>query len=332
MPTLLLRNRQVDSVFELIGRDENSLTFALGWCLREAPSLLAAIAAALGLANPVEQETSVLLQEFGGKHGFTDVEVRDPGRQFWILEAKVGFLPPGHEQLQKYADRLNVRKDEGAKPVLVVVAQSDRRDVMLQKAGPSAIDGIPVLVLSWGRLLRCCHEAHAQASNSGKRALAQLETFVRKVLLMRDQESNQVYVVSINNDHWEPIGTTFRAVVEEHGRYFHPAGSGWPKTPPNYLAFRWHGQLQSVHHVESYKVVESMYGEFPNASKEQLDPYFLYTLGPAIKSAKTVRTGNIYRAGRVWAALDLLLTCETISDARDQSAARQDQSRDHVIT
>ena len=331
MPTLLLRNRPVDSVFELIGRNENSLTFALGWCLQEAPTLLSSIATSLGLADPVEQETSVLLQEFGGKHGFTDVEVRDPGRQFWILEAKVGFLPPGRDQLQKYADRLNARKDQGAKPVLVVVAQSDRRDVMLQKSVPLAIAGIPVLVLSWGQLLRCCRQAHAQASNYGKRALAQLEIFVRKVLLMRDQESNQVYVVSISNDHWEPVGTTFRAVVEEHSRYFHPAGSGWPKTPPNYLGFRWNGQLQSIHHVASYKVVEDMAGEFPAATSTSIDPHFLYTLGPPIRPTETVRTGNIFRSGRVWAALDLLLTCETISAARDQSAQR-DQLRDDAIS
>lgn len=332
MPDLLLRNRKVDSVFELIGGDENSLTFALGWCLQEVPALLRTIAASLGLATPDEQETSVLLQEFGGKHGFTDIEIRDPGRQFWILEAKIGFLPPGQEQLKKYADRLNVRKDQGANPVLIVVAQSDRRDIMLQKAVPSSIDGIPVLVLSWGQLLRCCRQTHPKASNSGKRVLAQLELFIRKVLLVRDQESNWVYVVSINEDFWDVTGATFRAVVEQHGKYFHPAASGWPKTPPNYLAFRWHGQLQSIHHVESYKVVESMHGEFPEASKEQLDPYFLYTLGPAIKPAKTVCTGNIFRSGRIWAALDLLLTCETISEARDRSAARQDQSLDDGIT
>lgn len=35
-----------------------------------------------------------------------------------------------------------------------------------------------------------------------------------------------------------------------------------------------------------------------------------------------VRTGNLYRAQRVWVALDLLLTCETIAEARDKTKLR----------
>jgi hypothetical protein len=35
-----------------------------------------------------------------------------------------------------------------------------------------------------------------------------------------------------------------------------------------------------------------------------------------------VRTGNLYRAARIEAALDLLLTSETIAEARDNTRAR----------
>ena len=51
-------------------------------------------------------------------------------------------------------------------------------------------------------------------------------------------------------------------------------------------------------------------------------PHFLYTLGPAIVPQKIVKTGRIYRSGRVWAMLDLLLACDTISQARDLTKKR----------
>ena len=56
--------------------------------------------------------------------------------------------------------------------------------------------------------------------------------------------------------------------------------------------------------------------------EEWTENHFVYSLGPAIVPGKTVKTGNIYRSGRVWAMLDTLLTCDTISEARDTSYAR----------
>ncbi len=49
---------------------------------------------------------------------------------------------------------------------------------------------------------------------------------------------------------------------------------------------------------------------------------YLYTLGPPIVPPKTVKAGNLYRAQRVEAAIDLLLTCDTIRDARDKTQER----------
>jgi hypothetical protein len=326
MPELLLRNRPVESVFELIGHNENSLTFALGWCLKEAPDLLRTIAGALGADIPSPDRATVLLQEFGGKHGFTDIEVRDPGKAAWIFEAKIGFAPPSADQLQKYADRLKEHKDQAAAPLLVVIAQSDRRDLWLKQSVPNEISGIPLTVLSWGQVLRCCDEAYANASNHVKASLRQLKAFVQKVLHMQDIESNQVYVVSISNDTWDPVGTTFRAVVAEFSKYFHPVGPGWPKQPPNYIAFRWDGRLQSIHHIDDYVIVSNMQGHFPTAIDEEINPHFLYTLGPPIQPTRPVRTGDIFRAGRVWAALDLLLTCGTISEASQRTKLRQERA------
>jgi len=53
-----------------------------------------------------------------------------------------------------------------------------------------------------------------------------------------------------------------------------------------------------------------------------LERHFIYTLGPAIMPPGLVRTGKLFRAARVEAALDLLFTCGTISEARDRTRAR----------
>lgn len=52
-------------------------------------------------------------------------------------------------------------------------------------------------------------------------------------------------------------------------------------------------------------------------TKEWDDPHFIYTLSPAIIPSKEIKTGNIYPNGRVWCHLDTLLTCDTISEARE---------------
>lgn len=182
MSSLFFHDRPVDSVFELIGSNENSLTFALGWCLREAPALLRTIAAALSIEAPREHESSILLQEYRDAHGFTDVEVRDPKHVAWILEAKVGFDPPGLAQLTKYANRLKLSNDADTKPLLIVLAQSDRNDVVLKRHVPIEVEGVRVAVLSWRRLMICCDEASATASLSGQEALRQFKMFVRKIL------------------------------------------------------------------------------------------------------------------------------------------------------
>lgn len=111
-------------------------------------------------------------------------------------------------------------------------------------------------------------------------------------------------------------------------RYFHPIGGGrggWPKEPPNYIAFRYNGKLQSIHHVEGYEVFTNPHEKFPEIPEEKWSPHFLYRLGPAFVPSKEVRTGNIYPNGRVWCMLDTLFTCDTISAARDLSQKRERQ-------
>src|SRR3954470_19897758 len=100
------------------------------------------------------------------------------------------------------------------------------------------------------------------------------------------------------------------SIVEEFDRYFFPAsGGGWPRTPPNYMAFRWSGHLQSVRHVDDYTIVTNPREAVPEWPDQQWDPHFVLTLGRPIRPAKPTGTGSgIHRSMRVWADIDLLLT------------------------
>lgn len=321
-PSIHLRGRALTSIFELVGGDENALTFALGWCLAKVPPLLAEL---VGLLSPGQQAqgAKVILQEHSGKHGITDIELRVPGQLAWIIEAKVGHAPPSRDQLAKYAAKLNSETEPGAAKLLVVLAKSDRRDLWLRHNVPQQVLGVPVAVVSWGQVRTAIDRAYSPADHTGKGLLRNLRDFIMGVLLMQTINSNRTYVVALS---WDTFGgtTTFIEVVEKFGRYFHPIGPGWPAEPPNYIAFRWGGRLQSIHHIEHYEIITDFNPHFPDVPAAATEPHYLYQLGPAFRPGQEVRTGNIFRNGRVWAHLDLLLTAATIAEARDLTKAREE--------
>lgn len=183
------------------------------------------------------------------------------------------------------------------------------------------IDGVPVVHFGWRELTRLAHAKHG--THAEKRLLAQLRAFFERIVKMQNQESNLVYVVSLGGGTPKWSTLSWIEIVNDRRRYFHHVGrKGWPKEPPNYIAFRYGGQLQSIHHIEAWKVVTDIHAEMPELTPGRWEPHFLYTLGPAIVPPRVVKTGNIYPNGRVWAMLDLLLTSKTIAEARDKTKLR----------
>jgi hypothetical protein len=142
-------------------------------------------------------------------------------------------------------------------------------------------------------------------------------------MTMQRQTSNMVYVVSLGTERTSWSGSlTPIEVVTVKNRYFHQIGGTWPKEPPNYLGFRWHGRLKQIRHVEDYEVITDPHEHLPEIPSQVWERSFLYTLGPPIVPPNEVRTGRLYKAARVWAAFDLLLTSPTISEARDRTKSR----------
>ena len=330
MTQLFVRKQKVDTVFELLGSNENAMTYSLGWALAECDAFSQKLAEMLGLSGGFSDAMLIRLQKFDPQKGFTDIEIIDPGRFHIIIEAKRGFNIPCRDQIKKYADRL---RDTKAKNMLLVLAESDRKEQWLpqqvrehvQEHVQEHVKQVEVKAISWKQFQNMANDCMTKASkHSEKRLLRQLIQYLEKVTTMQNQTSNLVYVVSASDDvFFKDIDLSFIDVIEKCQKYFHPVGKGWPIEPPNYIAFRYRGKLQSIHHIESYTVIKDFQEAFNLPSPHLIKPpHYLYELGPAIHPPKEVRTNDKYKrytqiqqAARRECFIDLLLTCDSVSEA-----------------
>lgn len=322
MIPLTLHREPVPTIFHLLGRMENDLTYGLGWCLSQVPVFLDRVGEKLGVRG-LSQDATIRLQEGQAGTGITDIEVHSPARAAWIIEAKSGFTVPGLTQLRQYADRLQQLPDPLAVKGLAVLAQSDRRETWLPSQLPREVAGIPIRAVSWRQVRQGAREARALIGHAGRRLLDEYIRYLDAVVPMKNETSNMVYVVSLSRS---PFGdTTTVEMVEKHRRYSHPVGGGrggWPTEPPNYLAFRYGGLLQSIHHVDDYEVITDFHPHYLGVPSVEIAPHFLYHLGPPMRPSKLTPTGANWRDTRVRCFIDTLLTCATIAEARAETARR----------
>lgn len=322
MSSLLLHGAEVNSIFGLIGTNENDITKSIAWSFAKCPKFLVQVIQFLFGDIEVENDNiSIIYQKYDDKTGITDLEITDEKNFYIIIEAKRGWILPGYEQLERYSQREEFVKSTAANKALVSISECSEIYANTYLSSHTS-NGIPVKHVSWQKLCDAASEVHSQLNHEQKHLLEELRRYLRKIMTIQPKESNWVFVVSLSGDMFND-SLSWRDIVNKHGKYFHPVGNRWPATPPNYIAFRYDGQLQSIHHIESYVVSLNLHNEIPAIeSKEEDNPLYVYNLGPAIKPPKTVKTGNIYAGGHVWAMLDTLLTADTISEARDISQAR----------
>lgn len=140
MSDLTRHGSPVDSVFHLLGRDENDLTAALGFTLARSPTFMSAFLR--HLLPDTSGTTAALGLEVRGQIGRTDLEISSPDAML-AIEAKRDWLLPTASQLSRYAPRI-LERGGGA---LVSLSQASRSLAASQL--PTHIDGVPVIHLPW---------------------------------------------------------------------------------------------------------------------------------------------------------------------------------------
>jgi len=315
MSSLVLHDCEVPTVFDLMGHRENDMTAALGWGLSQSPALMKALVETVADTHIDPSEAVIRLQEHHATGGFTDVEIVVPDRVHLILEAKRGWNLPTADQLEHYAQRF--RADAGDMVQGIVVLTQWGATSMVERQLPTWPFAYPRSVLGWGDVVQMTERAARRGPLAERRTLRELATYLRGVADMRDTNSNSVFVVALSSRVLEGWPMSFIDVVHQHDCYFFPAtGKNWPKVPPNYMAFRYWGRLQSIRHVDGYVIDTDMSRHFAGVPSAEWDPHFVLSLGPEIRPDREVPTGpKIVRSARVWVDIDLLLTAPTISDA-----------------
>ena len=104
------QNTPVQSLFRLVGSDEDALTYALGFLLALDHEFCAKMIRRLGVAprRTLQPDYSVYLQEVTDtKFGRRDIVIEDKAIRL-VLEAKIGSSEPTADQLLKYGDEENL--------------------------------------------------------------------------------------------------------------------------------------------------------------------------------------------------------------------------------
>ena len=80
MIDLYLHNRRVDSVFQLLGKYENDISFSIGWAFAKCPTFLNTFLRAMTRQKVRMQDVLVRLQHHESEGGFTDIEIESPSQ------------------------------------------------------------------------------------------------------------------------------------------------------------------------------------------------------------------------------------------------------------
>lgn len=319
MAKLSIHSKEIKTFFHLLGVKENNITYSIGWALANSESLLKEfIKSTTKWKGRISTDQYIIkLQKYEKLKGFTDIEVECPGQINLIVEAKKGWNYPNCNQLEKYTKRLEESKAQIKKTIVLSECSKEYADAVF-KAGKDIFN------LSYKEFYKIAKRAYINAKYYEKKFIKELNTYLTSIMKIQKLDSNLVYVVSLDNK--KPKGWTIsnRNIVNKKRFYEYPIGKNWPD-PPNYIAFRYDGELQTIHHVESYDVFTNPRQFFKEAPSERQEPHYILKLGKPFKPEKVVKNGKIYPSGRYWCMLDTLFTCKTIKEARDVTKKRREQ-------
>ena len=320
---LISYGNKIDTIFQLFGTDENAITQSLSWVLSRCPEFNKCILNKVFSDIDFADEYVVYYQNYTSDNGITDIEITDNENYHIIIEAKRGWNLPQLQQLEKYSERRDFVKRNIANKIILTMSECSAE--YAENNLPKEINGITVTHMSWRDVFDCAKIAKKNSDNAGKKMLDELCRYLEGVIGMQNYLSNEVYCVSLSRAKVsENSSLRWLDIVTKYGKYFCPQGNGWLVEPPNYIAFRYDGSVQSIHHIESYVITKNIHkyiSEYPDFQEKI--PHFVFTLGEAIIPSKCVKSGATIRARRVWAMIDLLLTCDSVDEAVKKTKERK---------
>lgn len=321
MPGLRLHNKPIQTIFQLLGEKQNNITYSVGWALYSSQSFLTEFLKATVGEDETRVAAVLRLQDYRKTSGITDIEIEVRGQYHLVVEAKCGWNLPKIRQLEKYVPRFKRRETKVCKFIALSECTSNYASTHLRI---SKVRGVPIQTVAWREVAAMAERAIRRGKFEEKHLLRDLLNYLGRVTTMQDIDSNWVYVVAVGGGTQPGWKISWIDMVEKRKKYFHKIGTnGWPGEPLNYIAFRYHGRVQSIHHIKSYEVVTDLHDAFREIPHEKCEPHFVYELGPAIHPARKIRTGKIYANGRVWCMFDTLLSSRTVAHARDISKKRE---------
>ncbi len=98
------------TVFRLMGADENSGTFALGWTLQHSKSLLEHLVQQVFGTSLGPEPIAIALQTHSADGGYTDIELVQGRRFHAVFEAKRWWQLPSRTQFERYLPRLTAAR------------------------------------------------------------------------------------------------------------------------------------------------------------------------------------------------------------------------------
>ncbi|MRS03414.1 hypothetical protein EG832_09360, partial [bacterium] len=152
---LSVHSKQICSEYELIGHDENALTYALGHSLSHDKKFLSSFLRLCNFKNVTSRNighAQIDLQKKESESGIVDLEIFIEGRLHLIIEAKIGAGYPRISQIEPYVKRLD---DKCAQARVVVLTKiiDDKIKYELKKAFKERI-----YFLTWSDVLGLTEE------------------------------------------------------------------------------------------------------------------------------------------------------------------------------
>lgn len=325
MSDIYLYKRRVATIFQLLpslGKHEDDMSRAVGWVMSRCPAVMRHFVPVVTGVKTVSESGTVRLQLSEVARGRTDVEIEIGSKIHIIIEAKRSWDLPSERQLTQYARRL---VSSPAKKKIIVVLTDCSNEYAELNCPHRSIHGTPVIQKSWAQFAQITSDSKAHCTPSQRLLIQETLDYLGGLITMQQLDSNWVFVVSLSSKQPPDWKTSWINVVRTQHRYFHPfGGNGWPANPPNYIGFRYYGQLQSIHRVEAHTVVNDIHTAIPEIPKgEIVGSHVVYRLGKPFRPDHRVPTGEIFRGGRRWCMLDTLFTCKTIAEASRLSSKRE---------